>query len=187
MLEVDGVVLLVHYRSTLVKNARNLFLPSQATRCPKPSPPKLYIAPPNCIVIPSQTNTLPSQSVLLSPPKQTHCPPKLCIVISSQTNTLPSQTVLFNPLPSYTASGVSNWNYADPLCTFLFAILVLFTTKGTAQRILSSVMFKVPKSLSVPKIKRCLENIKDVLCVHDLHVWAVGEMPVFTCHLRRAV
>eukprot|EP00392_Amoebophrya_sp_AT5.2_P008357 g8378.t1 len=78
---------------------------------------------------------------------------------------------------------ISNWNYMDPLCTFLFAMLVLLTTKSTAMGILDSVMMRTPKHLKAGRIKRALEKeIKIVSCVHDLHIWSVGQMPCLTCH-----
>ncbi|CAD7933380.1 unnamed protein product [Amoebophrya sp. A120] len=83
----------------------------------------------------------------------------------------------------YTENGVSNWNYADPMCTFLFAVLVLLTTKDTAVGILDSVMMKSPANLSTKKVKRALEQAsKHVSCIHDVHLWSVGTMPCFTCH-----
>jgi len=37
------------------------------------------------------------------------------------------------PLQTVITRELSNWVYADPCCTFLFAILVLLTTRKTAK------------------------------------------------------
>merc|ERR1719188_653780 len=44
-------------------------------------------------------------------------------------------------------SGVSRWNYADPLCTVLFGFLVLLTTKGTLVRTVETLMAKAPENM----------------------------------------
>lgn len=41
------------------------------------------------------------------------------------------------------------WKIADPLCTFVFAILVLLTTRGMVRDILDIVMERVPRGLDI--------------------------------------
>jgi len=73
-----------------------------------------------------------------------------------------------------TDQGVSRWNYADPCCTVLFGVLVLFTTKSTLVRTVSTLMGKAPKNIDQAELVRRLMQIPKVDSVHDLHVWMVG-------------
>jgi len=37
-------------------------------------------------------------------------------------------------------------------------------------------------SFDIADIQEALESELDVTCIHDLHVWNVGDMPCLTCH-----
>lgn len=41
----------------------------------------------------------------------------------------------------------SYWQYADPICTYLFSILVLFTTSGVAKECLKVLMEGTPTGI----------------------------------------
>jgi zinc transporter 2 len=43
----------------------------------------------------------------------------------------------------------SNWQYADPCCTYLFSILVLFTTFGVAKSCIKVLMEGTPEGLFI--------------------------------------
>jgi zinc transporter 2 len=45
------------------------------------------------------------------------------------------------------------WMYADPLCTYLFSILVLFTTVGVAKECIKVLMEATPNGIFMMKIK----------------------------------
>ena len=47
--------------------------------------------------------------------------------------------------------------YIDPICTFLFSIIVLFTTVNVTKRCLNILMEGAPKDLNVDDIKRQLK------------------------------
>ena len=64
-----------------------------------------------------------------------------------------------------------NYRLADPICTFIFAVLVLMTTWPTIQEIFSIIMEATPASISGPGINIhdeiwSLQGIADVYCVH---------------------
>lgn len=83
-----------------------------------------------------------------------------------------------------TADGVSKWNYADPCCTVLFSILVLFTTKSTLKQTIGSLMIKAPGNIDQQKLLERLSSIAYVDHVHDLHVWSLGSKEVYcTAHI----
>lgn len=84
-----------------------------------------------------------------------------------------------------TSNGlVSNWNYADPLCTCLFGVIVLHTTKSTIVRTISTLMGKAPSSINQTDLVEKLERISSVVSVHDFHVWSLGSKDVLcTAHI----
>ena len=58
---------------------------------------------------------------------------------------------------------------ADPVCTFNFAILVLFTTVGVMKQGLATLLNSVPSHIDLPSFAAELGGIKGVANVHDLH------------------
>ena len=63
---------------------------------------------------------------------------------------------------------------ADPICTFLFSILVLFTTFGIMRTAARTLLNSVPTSVNMPALASQLAAIPGVANIHDLHVWAFG-------------
>jgi len=83
-----------------------------------------------------------------------------------------------------TENGVSKWNYADPMCTVLFGILVLFTTKSTLTQTINTLMVKAPPQIDQAKLTDKLVKCPNVSSIHDLHVWMMGSRDVLcTAHL----
>eukprot|EP00397_Hematodinium_sp_SG-2012_P007975 GEMP01008026.1.p1 GENE.GEMP01008026.1~~GEMP01008026.1.p1 ORF type:complete len:494 (+),score=120.53 GEMP01008026.1:320-1801(+) len=82
-----------------------------------------------------------------------------------------------------TKDGVSKWNYADPVCTALFAVLVILTTKSTIVGIMRSLMLCAPERVSSESVLQKLLQIPHVVGCHDIHIWEVGRNPVFTAHV----
>lgn len=85
--------------------------------------------------------------------------------------------------------------YMDPICTYLFSILVMFTTVPVTAKCMSVLLEAVPDNISVKDIEadiwklnqsegRSHDLIRDV---HDLHVWALSVNKVsLTVHIRSA-
>ena len=65
------------------------------------------------------------------------------------------------------------YHIADPICTFIFAIAVLCTTKGMLHDITDIVMERVPRDFDLAALEAALGGIPGVNSVHDLHVWAL--------------
>lgn len=65
------------------------------------------------------------------------------------------------------------WKIADPICTFLFSVLVLFTTLTILKDILLVLMEGTPKGLDFKEVMEDLQNIRSVRMVHNLHIWSL--------------
>ncbi|XP_052812564.1 proton-coupled zinc antiporter SLC30A8-like [Mya arenaria] len=65
------------------------------------------------------------------------------------------------------------YRLADPICTFLFSVLVLFTTITVLRDTLRIIMEGVPKDTNYYAIKSSLAKIHGVRAVHGLTVWCL--------------
>ena len=74
--------------------------------------------------------------------------------------------------------------WVDPTCTYIFAVIVLWTTKTTFWQCVILILETVPAHLDVERIRARIQNIDGVLEVHDLHVWALNNDKFsFTVHI----
>ena len=65
------------------------------------------------------------------------------------------------------------YHIADPICTFIFAIAVICTTRGMVRDIIDIVMERVPRGFDLPGLEQGLSHVPGVVSTHDLHVWAL--------------
>ena len=70
-------------------------------------------------------------------------------------------------------NGISYWYRSDPICTFLFSILVLWSTTGTIKEAVHVLMAGVPRGVDPSAVLAQLYAIPTVVEVHDLHVWTL--------------
>lgn len=82
-----------------------------------------------------------------------------------------------------TRNGLPCWVYADPICTFGFSILVICTTLGTINQAVRQVMMSAPDVLEPSVLNASLLNVPNVVAVHDLHLWQVGQGLICTAHV----
>jgi len=77
--------------------------------------------------------------------------------------------------------------YADPLCTYLFSIIVVWTTVPIIKNIIVVMMEGAPDKINVEQLREDIYQKcgNDVVNVHDLHVWtiSVGKISM-TCHIQ---
>jgi len=79
---------------------------------------------------------------------------------------------------------VPDAHIADPICTFLFSILVLFTTFGVMRTAFTGLLNSVPPHINLVRIARALQALPGVSNVHDLHIWGYGtDRVALTVHL----
>lgn len=65
---------------------------------------------------------------------------------------------------------------ADPLCTYLFSVIVCVTTVPIIKDLISIMMEGSPKSIDIDQLENDLRelNENDIVEVHDLHVWSLS-------------
>lgn len=67
-----------------------------------------------------------------------------------------------------------DWAIVDPICTFLFSILVLFTTFAIMRDALMVLMEALPKGIDFEDVMNILLKIDGVKRVHNLRIWALS-------------
>ena len=78
-----------------------------------------------------------------------------------------------------------DWQIADPICTFLFSILVLMTTVPIFMDCVHIVMENTPTEIDVTELYNSIQRLKTVEEIHDFHCSSLaGGKYVMTCHVR---
>jgi len=82
------------------------------------------------------------------------------------------------------------WQVIDPLCPFLFAGLVMYTTLQITWVNINVLLEAVPDDVNIDSLRAQLVGIEDdvgvpiVTNVHDLHVWNISPgNPLLTVHM----
>jgi len=77
-----------------------------------------------------------------------------------------------------------NLVFFDPICTFIFSVLIIITTFNLLRQSLSVIMESTPKDIDTDSIVKDLMNIRGVDQIHDIHIWnlTVGK-PSMIAHI----
>ena len=69
----------------------------------------------------------------------------------------------------------SAW-YADPLCTYFFSLIVIWTTMPIIKNIITVMMEGSPRNINIEQLRDDIYNEcgADIINVHDLHVWTIS-------------
>ncbi|KAK7485076.1 hypothetical protein BaRGS_00023715, partial [Batillaria attramentaria] len=65
------------------------------------------------------------------------------------------------------------YRLADPICTFLFSLLVLLTTINVLRDTIRIIMEGAPQGVDFEHLKSVLMSLDSVITVHNLNVWAL--------------
>ncbi|CAN8076801.1 unnamed protein product [Agarophyton chilense] len=77
-----------------------------------------------------------------------------------------------------------SWTFFDPLCTLLFAGIVMMTTRDLAKETMMVLMEGTPGSMELEDIHARLLDLNGVSNVGDLHVWSITpRRPALSVHL----
>eukprot|EP01022_Parablepharisma_sp_SALTPOND_P001360 TRINITY_DN106186_c0_g1_i1.p1 TRINITY_DN106186_c0_g1~~TRINITY_DN106186_c0_g1_i1.p1 ORF type:complete len:417 (+),score=10.90 TRINITY_DN106186_c0_g1_i1:59-1252(+) len=78
-----------------------------------------------------------------------------------------------------------SWTICDPICTFIFSVIVLFTTIPIVKDCMVVLMEGSPHDIDTDKIMGDISRIEGVEDPHDLHVWSLSMgKPALSVHLR---
>lgn len=66
------------------------------------------------------------------------------------------------------------WKIVDPICTFGFSILVLFTTFAILRDTMIVLMEGIPRGIDFSDVLNTFLNIEGVVKVHNLRIWALS-------------
>ncbi|VDK79801.1 unnamed protein product [Litomosoides sigmodontis] len=69
---------------------------------------------------------------------------------------------------------ITDWKLADPLCTFLFSIIVFITSATVLRDIFFILMEGTPAHINYGKLQNDLLGINGVRTLHSLHVWSLN-------------
>lgn len=67
----------------------------------------------------------------------------------------------------------TGWYLADPIISFLIAVLILFSSWRLLKESVTVLMEGTPPHINVKEIEDAMKNVPGVVEVHDLHIWTV--------------
>ncbi|XP_011171831.2 zinc transporter 2 isoform X1 [Solenopsis invicta] len=77
-----------------------------------------------------------------------------------------------------------SWNIVDPICTFLFSILVILTTVAIIKDVVNVLMEGIPKGFEYSQVENTFMQIDGVVKVHNLRIWALSlDKTALSAHL----
>lgn len=76
------------------------------------------------------------------------------------------------------------WTIADPICTFLFSILVLLTTVPIFIDVMGILMETTPGDIEAVDLFNAITALSVVDEIHDFHIYSLGEgKPILSAHV----
>ena len=87
------------------------------------------------------------------------------------------------------AAAIKVWGekvqIVDPICTYIFSVLVIFTTVPVFKDCMKVLMESQPNGVDGTAIKAQIVELKDVYAVDDFHTWALaGNKNMCIVHVR---
>jgi len=76
------------------------------------------------------------------------------------------------------------WTIADPICTYVFSVVILFTSIPTFKDCMMVLMEATPDNIDVETLENDIIDMPDVEEVHDLHIWSISQGKfAMSCHI----
>lgn len=66
------------------------------------------------------------------------------------------------------------WTIADPLCTYLFSVIVCITTLPTIKSCMTVLIEAAPTYIDPEQVKVQMSKIEGVDEVHEFHLWSIS-------------
>lgn len=121
----------------------------------------------------SHSHSLPSNSPTMVSSGQSHGQDSLAVraaFVHALGDLVQSVGVL---IAAYIIRFKPEYKIADPICTYIFSLLVAFTTFRIIWDTVVIILEGVPSHLNVDYIKESLMKIEDVYSVEDLNIWSL--------------
>lgn len=67
----------------------------------------------------------------------------------------------------------TGWYLADPLISVFIGLLILYSSWALMRESISILMQSVPEGIDLEEVRAAMMQVRGVMKVHDLHVWAV--------------
>lgn len=76
------------------------------------------------------------------------------------------------------------WKIADPICTFVFSIIVFFTVTPITRNCVNVLMESAPAEIDIDKLISDIKNKTGAKEIHDFHLWQIsmGRFAL-SCHI----
>lgn len=72
----------------------------------------------------------------------------------------------------------------DPICTFLFSVIILGTSVPVFKDCIMVLMEATPSNIDIEKLENEIIDIPGVLELHDLHLWSISQGKLsMSCHI----
>lgn len=76
------------------------------------------------------------------------------------------------------------WTIADPICTYVFSVVIMFTSIPTFKDCMMVLMEATPDNIDVDKLEQDIVDSPDVEELHDLHIWSISQGKFsMSCHI----
>jgi zinc transporter 2 len=77
-----------------------------------------------------------------------------------------------------------DWEIVDPICTFIFAIIVSCTTIPIIRDCVMVLLEAVPENIDIDALRKDLESVSHAKGIHQLHVWSLTDgKPALMAHV----
>jgi zinc transporter 2 len=77
-----------------------------------------------------------------------------------------------------------SWTLADPLCTYLFSVIIMCTSIPVFKDCILVLMEGTPGDIDIEQLETDILEIKDVEQIHDLHIWSISAgKHSMSCHI----
>ena len=70
-----------------------------------------------------------------------------------------------------------NFWYADPICTYVFSVIVFVTTVPVIKNCMGIIMEGTPKNIDIEELTKEIYELDpdSIIDVHDIHVWQISQ------------
>jgi len=66
------------------------------------------------------------------------------------------------------------WVIADPICTFVFSVIVCFTVTPIVRNCINVLMEGAPEEIDSEKLIADIRDLGEDVDVHDFHIWSIS-------------